>query len=631
MIKMTDKQAADVAYLRLIYKYVCLLDNGEFLVSTEREVFDIIDDGEDLGEIYLLSSDFGYKAVYDCGDTDTFESEKHQNPDIGRLETIDRGVVDTDKMNLDPPVLFQVIENVYDCETECVERYVTEIVSTDGTTISLWDKTGKSLQNVERYREKFANGLYKCKTDAIDLVDNVVLNDMKLYSARYYISEYNNEGEFLGCNKRVQVIYKEDNGDSNVLIRGDTDIYRFLVDESDGRHLYIYGVSSNIIIDYNIDAAELKSESINKATIINKERYSNVDYIDSGTDERLDKRGLCAFIDRLLMLDGQNQSNESIDLIRHTSTVNGSTCKIYTKNKTYIDRSVREKAVTDALDDRFEFLDIDNMIYVDKRTDKVYIASLGDFYMPFNGLMVALTESISEDDYVGSLGYYTYSSGKQERSENTSNHKFRLITSIGSEYFINRSGQKLDVYRLVKESNKELNSQGIVDKLVKLGSIDDKLESDLGRDRYIFRSINMNISAGAKVLKNKAAYVIEVKGGIDSCADSSDTVAVWFKAFYFDSGLLVEYAIDSKYTSENHKDKHGFTKVRYNAVSCIDIGKNNRKISLDDSIMTDLKEVMLFRDLRMVSSSVGILDTNNLKQAVTEIDIGKKIMLDFLK
>ena len=331
------------------------------------------------------------------------------------------------------------------------------------------------------------------------------------------------------------------------------------------------------------------------------------------------------------MMDGQNQSNESIDLIRHTSTVNGSTCKIYTKKKTYIDRSVREKAVTNALDDRFEFLDIDNMIYVDKRTDKVYIASLGDFYMPFNGLMVALTESISEDDYVGSLGYYTYSSGKQERSENTSNHKFRLITSIGSEYFINRSGQKLDVYRLVKESNKELNSQGIVDKLVKLGSIDDKLESDLGRDRYIFRSINMNISAGAKVLKNKAAYVIEVKGGIDSCADSSDTVAVWFKAFYFDSGLLVEYAIDSKYTSENHKDKHGFTKVRYNAVSCIDIGNNNQKISLDDSIMTDLKEVMLFRDLRMVSSSVGILDTNNLKQAVTEIDIGKKIMLDFLK
>ena len=534
-------------------------------------------------------------------------------------------------MNLDPPVLFQVIENVYDCETECVERYVTEIVSTDGTTISLWDKTGKSLQNVERYREKFANGIYKCKTDAIDLVDNVVLNDMRLYSARYYISEYDNEGEFLGCNKRVQVIYKEDDGDSNVLIRGDTDIYRFLVDESDGRHLYIYGVSSNIIIDYNIDAAELKSESINKATIINKERYSNVDYIDSGTDERLNKSGLCAFIDRLLMVDGQNNADESIDLIKHTSTVNGSTCKIYTKKKTYIDRSVREKAVTNALDDRFEFLDIDNMIYIDKRTDKVYIASLGDFYMPFNGLMVALTEEMSEDDYVGSLGYYTYSSGKQERSENNSNHKFRLITSIGSEYFINRSGQKLDVYRLVKESNKELNSQGIVDKLVKLGSIDDKLESDLGRDRYIFRSINMNISAGAKVLKNKAAYVIEVKGGIDSCADSSDTVAVWFKAFYFDSGLLVEYAIDSKYTSENHKDKHGFTKVRYNAVSCIDIGNNNQKISLDDSIMTDLKEVMLFRDLRMVSSSVGILDTNNLKQAVTEIDIGKKIMLDFLK
>ena len=49
MIKMTDKQAADVAYLKLIYKYVRLLDNGEFLVSTEREVFDIIDDDRDLG------------------------------------------------------------------------------------------------------------------------------------------------------------------------------------------------------------------------------------------------------------------------------------------------------------------------------------------------------------------------------------------------------------------------------------------------------------------------------------------------------------------------------------------------------------------------------------------------------
>lgn len=631
MIKMTDKQAADVAYLRLIYKYVCLLDNGEFLVSTEREVFDIIDDDKDLGEIYLLSSDFGYKAVYDCGDTDTFKSEKHQNPDIGRLETIDRGVVDTDKMNLDPPVMFQVIENVYDSETECVERYVTEIVSTDGVVLKLWVKAGKALQDVERYREKFANGLYKCKTDAIDLVDNVVLNDMKLYSARYYISEYNNEGEFLGFSKRVQVIYNEDAGNSNVLIRGDTDIYRFLVDESDGRHLYIYGVSSNIIIDYNIDAAELKSESINKATIINKERYSNVDDVGSEAVERLNKTGLCAFIDRLLMLDGQNQSNESIDLIRHTSTVNGSTCKIYTKKKTYIDRSVREKAITDALDDRFEFLDIDNKIYVDKRTDKVYIASLGDFYMPFNGLMVALTESMSQNIFDESLDYNIYTSGKQERSESNSNHKFRLVTGVGSKYFINKSGQTLDVYRLIKESNKELNKHGIVDKLVKLASLEYNLGSGTGRGQDIFRSINMNISAGAKVLKNKAAYVIEAKGGIDSCADSSDAVAVWFKAFYFDSGLLVEYAIDSKYTSENHKDKHGFTKVRYNAVSCIDIGNNNQKISLDDSIMTDLKEVMLFRDLRMVSSSVGILDTNNLKQAVTEIDLGKKIMLDFLK
>lgn len=631
MIKMTDKQAADVAYLKLIYKYVRLLDNGEFLVSTEREVFDIIDDDKDLGEIYLLSSDFGYKAVYDCGDTDTFESEKHQNSAIGRLETIDRGVVDTDKMNLDPPVLFQVIENVYDCETECVDRYVTEIVSTDGTTISLWDKTGKSLQNVERYREKFANGLYKCKTDAIDLVDNVVLNDMKLYSARYYISEYNNEGEFLGCNKRVQVIYKEDNGDSNVLIRGDTDIYRFLVDESDGRHLYIYGVSSNIIVDYNIDTAEVKSESINKATIINKERYSNVDDVGSEAVERLNKSGLCAFIDRLLMLDGQNNADESIDLIRHTSTVNGSTCKIYTKKKTYIDRSVREKAVTNALDDRFEFLDIDNMIYIDKRTDKVYIASLGDFYMPFNGLMVALTESMSQNIFDESLDYNIYTSGKQERSESNSNRKFRLVTGVGSKYFINRSERTLNIYKLVEESNKELNKQGIVDKLVKLASLEYNLGSGTGSNFGIFRSINMNISAGAKVLKNKAAYVIAAKGGIDSCADSSDAVAVWFKVFYFDSGLLVEYAIDSKYTSENHKDKHGFIKVRYNAVSCIDIGNNNRKISLDDNIMTDLKEVVLFRDLRMVSSSMGILDTNNLKQAVTEIDLGKKIMLDFLK
>ena len=251
--------------------------------------------------------------------------------------------------------------------------------------------------------------------------------------------------------------------------------------------------------------------------------------------------------------------------------------------------------------------------------------------MPFNGLMVALTESMSQNIFDESLDYNIYTSGKQERSESNSNRKFRLITSIGSEYFINKSGQTLDVYRLVKESNKELNSQGIVDKLVRLASLEYNLGSGTGRDQYIFRSINMNISAGAKVLKNKAAYVIEVKGGIDSCADSSNPVAVWFKAFYFDSGLLVEYAIDSKYTSENHKDKHGFTKVRYNAVSCIDIGNNNQKISLDDSIMTDLKEVMLFRDLRMVSSSVGILDTNNLKQAVTEIDLGKKIMLDFLK
>lgn len=631
MIKMTDKQAVDVAYLKLLYKDVCLLDNGEFLVSTVREIFDIIDDDKDLGEIYLLDSDFGYKAIYDYGDTNTIKSIKRQNPGICSLETIDRGVVDTDKSILDPPVLFQVIENIYDPETDIVERYVTEIVCTDGVVLSLWVKAGKSLQDVEKYRENFANGLYKCKTDMIDRVDNIVLNDMKLYSARYYISEYNDKGEFLGCSKRVQVIYKEDDGNSRVLIRGDIDIYRFLVDESDGRHLYIYGVSSNIVIDYNIDTKEVKSESINKATIINKERYSNTDDINSETDERLDKRGLCGFIDRLLMLDGQNNNDKSIYLIRHTSTVNGLTCKIYTRKKNYLDRSVREKAVTDALDDKFEFLDIDNKVYIDKRTDKVYIASLGDFFMPFNGLMVALTESMSENDYPGNLGYHTYASGKQERSENNSNFKFRLITSIGSEYFINRLGQALGVYRLVKESDKELNSQGIVDKLVKLDSIDDKSGSDLGRYLNISRSINMNISAGARVLKSKAAYVIEAKGGIDSYEDSSDIVAIWFKAFYFDSGLLVEYEIDNKYASEQNKDEQGFRKLRYNAVSCIDIGNNSQKVSLNDSRLAGLNEVVLFKDLGMVSSSTGILDTNKLKQVVTETDFGKKIMLDLLK
>lgn len=633
MIKMTDKQAADIAYLKMLYKDVCLLDNGEFLVSTVREILDIVDDDRDIGEIYLLDSDFGYKAIYDYGDTHTIRSIKRQNPDICSLETIDRGTVDTNKSSLDPLVLFQVVQNIYDCEDNDVKRYATEIICTDGKVLNLWDKTGKSLQDVEKYRENLANGLYKCKTDIIDRVDNLVINDMRLYSAKYYIPEYDNEEKFRGYSKRVQVIYKETDGDSNdskVLIRGDTDIYRFLVDESDGRHLYIYGVSSNIVIDYNIDTKEVKSESINKATIINKGRYSNIDDIGSETDERLDKTGLCGFIDRLLMLDGQNNTDESIDIIRHTSTVYGSTCKIYTKKKVYIDRSVREKAVTDELDDRFEFLDIDNMIYRDKRTDKIYIASLGDFFMPFNGLMIAFTESMSENDYEGSLGYHTYTSGKQEGSESNSNFKFRLITSIGSEYFINRLGQTLGVYRLVKESNKELNSYGIVDKLVKLGSIDDKLGSGFGRYLNIFRSINMNISAGARVLKNKAAYVIEAKGGIDSYADSSDTVAIWFKAFYFDSGLLVEYEIDSKYASEQHKDEHGFRKLRYNAVSCKDIGNNSQEISLDDSSLADLKEVMLFKDLGMVSSSTGILDTNKLKQAVTETDFGKKLMLDLL-
>lgn len=629
MIKMTDKQAADIAYLKLLYKDVCLLDNGEFLVSTVREIFDIIDDDRDIGEIYLLDSDFGYKAIYDYADTNEIRSIKHQNPDIGSLETIDRGVIDTDKPSLDLPVLFQVIKTDRECTGKNVNRYVTEIVCTDGTVLNLWNKTGKSLQEIDRRRENLANGLYKCKTDIINRVDNLVLNDMKLYSARYYVPEYDNEAKFIGYSKRVQVIYKEADRGSNVLIRGDTDIYRFLVDESDGRHLYIYGVSSNIVVDYNIDTAEVKSESINKATIINKERYRNTEDISSETDERLNKSGLCAFIDRLLMMDGQDQNDVSMNLIRHTSTVHGSTCKIYTKSKTYLDRSIREKAVTDALDDRFEFLDIDNMIYIDKQTSKIYIASLGGFYMSFNGLMIAFTESTSANDYEESLEYNTYASGKQERSESNSNHKLRLITSIGSEYFINRSGWTLDIYRLIKESNKELNSKGIVDKLVRLDSVGDKLGSNLD----VFRAKGMNISAGARVLKNKAAYVIEAKrnSDINPYADSSDPVAVWFKAFYFDSGLMIEYEIDSEYESEQHKDEHGFRKARYNAVTCIDIGNDNQKISLDNSSIGDLKEIVLFRDLGMVSSQTGILDTHKLKQAVTETDFGKKIMLDFLE
>lgn len=628
MIKMTDKLEADIAYLKMLYKDVCLLDNGEFLVSTVREIFDIIDDDRDIGEIYLLDSDFGYKAIYDYADTNEIRSIKHQNPDIGSLETIDRGVVDTDKPSLDPPVLFQVIKTDRKCEGKNVNRYITEIVCTDGTVLNLWNKAGKSLQEVDKRRENFANGLYKCKTDIINRVDNLVLNDMKLYSARYYIPEHDNEGKFIGYSKRVQVIYKEADGNSNVLIRGDTDIYRFLVDESDGRHLYIYGVSSNIVVDYNIDAAEVKSESINKATIINKERYSNTEDISSETDERLDKTGLCAFIDRLLMLDGQSGNDADIDLIRHTSTVHGSTCKIYTKSKTYLDRSIREKAVTDALDDKFEFLDIDNMIYVDKRTNKIYVASLGDFYMPFNGLMITFTESTSANDYEESLEYNTYASGKQERSESNSNRKFRLITSVGSEYFINRSGWTLDIYRLIKENDKELNSNGIVDKLVRLDSVGDKLGSNLD----VFRSRGMNISAGARVLKNKAAYVIEAKrnSDINPYADSSDPVAIWFKAFYFESGLMIEYEIDDKYLSEQHKDELGFRKVKYNAISCVDVGNNNQTIDIKDPRVETLKEITAFKDLGMMSSSAGMLDTHKLKQAVTEVDFGKRILIDLL-
>ena len=652
MIKMTDKQAADIAYLKMMYNDVYLLENGEYLVSTVREIFDIIDDDKDLGEIYLLNSNFEFKAIYDYDNTFKIRKIKSQNPCIGSLETIDSGVIDRNKYEIDPPVMFQVVENPgdhiereIDCSSNDLgiikkkDRYVTEIVGTDGTVLNLWDKTGSALKTIESNKViKLPSGEIRNnpRTDAIKSLDNIIWNELNLYSAKYYIPEHDDNGKFIGYNKRVQVIYKDQQDRDIILIRGDTDIYKFLVNETDGRHLYIYGVPSNIVIDYNISTADVKSESINKATILNRRRYCftcNIKKDEEDPEDRLNDYGLCAFIDRLLLTDEQvnNKQNRYYKqgylpgLIKHTMTVHGSTYKIYTKDKVFYDKTESRKTLADKLDDRFEFLDTDNMIYLDKQTNKIYIASLGDFYHPFNGLMMEFTESMNANEFEDGLDYHTYSSGKQVGSEENSNRKLRLITSIGSKYFVNRSGWALDLYRLESIEDNDLSKIGITDRLVKVDSVGEKLGSNLDA----FRSRGMNISAGARVLKDKPAYVIEAKPYESENLISGDSpVAEWFKAFYFDSGLTIEYEVDKKYLDEQHKDNFGFKKVKYNAVSCRDIDNNNKELSLSDPRMTDLKEIISFRDLGMIGTSAEILDTNKLKQLVKAVDFGKRMMMD---